>query len=337
MREPFWWEPGWDAPDEPGKPAPPGELSFEQECSLITPEAILALQADFLCDPCGIPLVDPGKRPPNEDGASHVEMVVHAATRVRRLLVACHGEQWRRQETSPCYAAIRKTPLPQIAKLALALMRGRGMPLSEAVAAAVTHIEAEDYVRLNMALGGSYEGSIEKFRLSRQAHKDHLEQVARMPKWNWQRDEHGKLLPVELEAGLKALFPLPGYKGQRERSERLKRFSSFLMSVVREEYPKVVAAEEERKRLRWDEERQRVPREKRSKPLSEQEKWGLVSKEEKGQITVEAGSRLREMKRDGIPPHLFRAAILWVDEWHKESVSATCSEASRARWSARTK
>ena len=43
-------------------------------------------------------------------------------------------------------------------------MRGRDMPLSEAVAAAVTHIEFEDYVRVEMALGGSYQEGIEKFR-----------------------------------------------------------------------------------------------------------------------------------------------------------------------------
>ena len=202
--------------DAEERSALPRETPYEQELALITPEAMLALQTDLLCNSYGIPLVDTRKRRLNEDDATDDEREVYAAQRVCKLLAACHGEKWRRQKTSPCYEAIVKTPLPQIAKLALALMRGRGMPLSEAIAASVTHIEVEDYVRLNMVLGGSFEGSIEKFRLSRQAHKDHLEQVARMPKWNWQKDEHGKLLPVELEAGLKALFPLPGYKGQRD-------------------------------------------------------------------------------------------------------------------------
>ena len=290
MSEPFWWEPGW-ASDDPGRPAPLRELSFEQELALITPEAILALQADLLCNSCGIPLVDTRKRRLNEDDATDDEREVYAARRVCKLLAACHGEKWRRQKTSPCYEAIVKTPLPQIAKLALALMRGRGMPLSEAVAAAVTHIEAEDYVRLNMVLGGSYEGSIEKFRLSRQAHKDHLEQVARMPKWDWQRNEHGKLLPVEFEAGLKALFPLPGCKGERGKQERLKRFLAWLMSVVRDEYPKVVAAEEERTSL---------TRGGKRPPLSEQEKWALVSEEEREQIKVEAGRRLEAIPKPAI-------------------------------------
>ena len=42
------------------------------------------------------PAVDTGKRPPNEDGATHVEREVHAATRVRRLLAVCRDEKWRR-------------------------------------------------------------------------------------------------------------------------------------------------------------------------------------------------------------------------------------------------
>ena len=50
-----------------------------------------------------------------------------------------------------------------------------------------------------------------------------------------------------------------------------------------------------------------------SKPLSEQEKWSLVSEAEREQIRAEAEGRLREMKRDGIPVHLFRVAILWAD------------------------
>ena len=283
--------------DTEERSALPRETPYEQELGLITPEAILTLQADLLCNSCGIPLVDTRKRRLNEDDATDDEREVYAARRVCKLLAACHGEKWRRQRTSPCYEAIVKAPLPQIAKLALALMRGRGMPLSEAVARAVTHIEAEDYVRLNMVLGGSYEGSIEKFRLSRQAHKDHLEQVARMPKWDWQRDEHGKLLPVELEAGLKALFPLPGYKGQRERSERLTRFSAFLMGVIRDEQPD----------------------------------WGEL------RLLSEVARRLEEMKCKGIAPALFRAAILWLDDWYRNRVSGQNSEAGKRGQAAKRK
>ena len=49
--------------------------------------------------------------------------------------------------------------------MALDLMRGGGLPLSEAVDAAVTQIECDDYVRVEMALGGSYLDGIKKFRL----------------------------------------------------------------------------------------------------------------------------------------------------------------------------
>ena len=63
----------------------------------------------------------------------------------------------------------------------------------------------------------------------------------------------------------------------------------------------------------------------------------LCQRTEREQIRAEAERRLREMKCDGIPAHLFRVAILWVDELYKERVSAKRSEASRARWSARTK
>jgi hypothetical protein len=76
---------------------------------------------------------------------------------------------------------------------------------------------------------------------------------------------------------------------------------------------------------------------KSRKPLSEQEKWSLVPKAERGQIRVKAERRLRKMKRDGIPADLFQAAILWVDELHKEHVSAVRSKASRASWGARGK
>jgi hypothetical protein len=70
---------------------------------------------------------------------------------------------------------------PANRKLAVDLRRGRDMPLNESVDAALTHIECEDYVRVEMSLGGSYTEGIEKFRLSRQAHANHLEQLAGMP------------------------------------------------------------------------------------------------------------------------------------------------------------
>ena len=152
-------------------------------------------------------------------------------------------------EESPCHEAITKTPLPQIAKFALDLRRGSDMPLSESVAAAVTHIECEYYVRVEMSLGGSYTEGIEKFRLSRQAHANHLEQRAGMPKWEWQHDERGNKRSVPFKDGLKALFPVFGNRGKRAHAMRIKRFLHFLVGVVRDERPKVAAAEEERERL----------------------------------------------------------------------------------------
>ena len=43
---------------------------------------MLALQAELLCDPCGIPLVDTRKRRLNEDGATHDERECTRRTRV---------------------------------------------------------------------------------------------------------------------------------------------------------------------------------------------------------------------------------------------------------------
>ena len=102
-----------------------------------------------------------------------------------------------------------------------------------------------------------------------------------MPKWEWQRDERGKLRPAQFDPALKALFPLPGCRGKRAQAERLKRFSSFLIGVIRDEHSG------------WDEQ----------------------------QLLSQAEKRLEEMKSDGIPPELLRAAILWVPLWYDEHVS----------------
>jgi hypothetical protein len=312
----------------------PQEITFEKEYALITPEALMSLQAELLCDPCGIPLVDTGKRPPNEDGATHDEMVVHAATRVRRLLAVCRDEKWRRLKTSPCCEAIAKTPLPQIARLALALMRGRGMPSSEAVCAAVTQVECEDYVRVEMALGGSYLDGIEKFRLSRQTHTNYLKQLAGMPKWEWQHDKRGNKRFVPFEDRLKALFPVSGNRGKRAHEMRIERFLHFLVSVARDENPKVVAAEEGREwlkeeRLRRLKAGQRVSDEEKIEPLSEEEKRRLLSEEEQEQITADVRNRLKKMQRAGISPILFRMAVIWARHRFDEHVAKARTEASK--------
>ncbi|MGA7881756.1 MAG: hypothetical protein WBL40_02875 [Terrimicrobiaceae bacterium] len=330
---------GWDQDEEDAfdRPELPREVPFEQELAAIPPEARQALQEEFLA----------GLYEQKDEGkVSHAAMVAEATRHTREFLLACHDEKWRKQKTSPCYEPIAKAPLADIARRTLTLMCNGSVPQDKALALVITEIEAEDYARAEMALGGTYEEGIEKFRLSRQTHANHLDQLARMPKWEWQHDEQGNK-PVPFEDGLKTLFPLPGWKGARRRDEQVRRFTDFLTGIVRDEHSNAVAAEEERERL--EEERlkrlkdrlikvgQRVSEENGSKPLSEQGKWSLVSETEREQIRAEAERRLREMKCDGIPAHLFRVAILWVDELYKERVSAKRSEASRARWSARTK
>ena len=250
---------------------------------------------------------------------SHADMVAEASQRARELLLACHDEKWRREKTSPCYEAIAKAPLADIARRTLAFMCNGPIPQDKAIALVITHIEAEDYARLAMALGGTYEKGIERFRLSRQAHANHLEQLARMPKLEWQYDEQGNKRSPPFEDCLKALFPLPKYKGKRAQAERLRRFSLFLTSVVRDEHPTVVAAEEKRR------------------GISEQEKWGLLSKEERGQIRVAAVGRLEKMKCDGIPPELLRAAILWIPLWYDEHLSYVRKKASEKAHAAKKK
>ena len=70
-----------------------------------------------------------------------------------------------------------------------------------------------------------------------------------MPKGKWQRD-------MSFEEGLEVLFPLesrqrPGrtdYRGARRRKVQRERFKDLLIDFVLGEHPKVLAAEEERKR-----------------------------------------------------------------------------------------
>ena len=146
---------------------------------------------------------------------------------------------------------------------------------------------------------------------------------------------------MPFEDRLKKSFPLPGWKGARRRDEQVRRFIDFLSGIVLDEHPNVVAAEEERECLEEESSRNtgskqgRLCGRGRGSSLSQSKRSCVRGGE--GQIRAEAERRLREMKRDGIPAHLFRVAILWADELYKERVSAMRSEASRARWSARTK
>ena len=54
--------------------------------------------------------------------------------------------------------------------------------MGEAAAAAVAHIKCQDYVRVEMALGGSYMDGVEMFRHAKQVNRNHLEQFARLPR-----------------------------------------------------------------------------------------------------------------------------------------------------------
>jgi hypothetical protein len=124
---------------------------------------------------------------------------------------------------------------------------------------------------------------------------------------------------------------------------RIERFLHFLVSIVRDEHPKVAAAEEERKRL--EEERlkrltkrrikagQGVPKEERIMPLSEEEKRCLLSEEEQEQITVAADECLKKMQRTGIPPILFRTAVIWANLFGEHVAKCTRRrERGKRRW-----
>jgi hypothetical protein len=155
-------------------PALPKEVPLKQELATITPKAMSALHSELLQDPHGIPLGARNWRRSEEEETDNDALVVRASQeaeqRVTKLLATCHGEKWRRQKTSPCYEAIANTRLLAIARLTLTVIRDEGLGLKEAAAAAVTHIEAEDYGRIEESLGGSYEEGIRKFRQSRQDH-----------------------------------------------------------------------------------------------------------------------------------------------------------------------
>jgi hypothetical protein len=150
---------------------------------------------------------------------------------------------------------------------------------------------------------------------------------------------------VPFNDGLKALFPVSGNRGKRAQDMRIERFLHFLVSVARDEHPKVAAAEEERKRL--EEERlkrltkrrikagQGVPKEERIMPLSEEEKRCLLSEEEQEQITAAADECLKKMQRTGIPPILFRTAVTWARRLFGEHVAKVHTDVLKKRNQAR--
>ena len=123
-----------------------------------------------------------------------------------------------------------------------------------------------------------------------------------------------------------------------------KRFKDLLIDFVLGEHPKVLAAEEERNRPekeRWEhllkdrikvkdptEVEEPMPEREEIEPLSHEERWGLLSKEEQKQIQSEAGKRFKKAERTGIPQELFRAARLWATACHEEHVRKERKKAS---------
>ena len=80
-----------DDEDSFDRPELPRELPFEQGLAAIPPEAMRALQEEFLA----------GLYEPEDEGkVSHADMVAEATQRTREFLLACHDEKWRRQKSS---------------------------------------------------------------------------------------------------------------------------------------------------------------------------------------------------------------------------------------------
>ena len=264
------------------RPALPVEIPFEQEFERISPVALTAMQAAFHSESLGVLL--PGKpsrgRPKKRTEPDPATIGVDAALRLRVTLRACHTEKLRRQRESPCYAAIAATTLESLGPSTIQLL-SRGKSLPEAAAAAVAQIESDAYGRLSVSLGGTYEEGLARFVSDQLKHEQHRKAMTALPIWKWQRDAKGNWLPVPYETGLTVLFPLPGYKGERRRTERHTRITRFLAAIVRDEMPE-------------------------SSEI---------------QIRRAVSSRLSLYRRHGFPREVFRAAVLWVNEQQKAHTS----------------
>lgn len=111
--------------------------------------------------------------------------------------------------------------------------------MDDAIDRELTQIEANEFAYFWQESGeGTYEDGLETFNEKRlKEHKEFLDYMKRKPSWNWERDADGRLRPVAIEAGLKALMSYPGFRGCRAHEARERHFTAFLAATLAAEHP----------------------------------------------------------------------------------------------------
>ena len=154
--------------------------------------------------------------------------LVEATAKTFELLEIAYQEKCRKSRESRCQE-LAALPIVEVAKIAVTFMCDRNTPPVEATAKALELLEIAYYGKFGLAGKDSYEAGLKDFAKDKKIDEEFREGVAKIPKWEWQYDEHGRKRPVRFDEGLKALMPLPGYSKARAKDERMTRFKSFLV------------------------------------------------------------------------------------------------------------
>ena len=109
----------------------------------------------------------------------------------------------------------------------------QGNPLVVATEKAFELLEIAYYGKSGLKHPGSYEAGLANFVEGKRIDEKGLAAEAKIPKWDWKYDEHGKKQPVPLNQGLKEFMPLPGYSKAKANDERIARFKPFYVDWLR--------------------------------------------------------------------------------------------------------
>ena len=109
----------------------------------------------------------------------------------------------------------------------------QGNALVVATEKAFELLEIACYGKSGLKHPGSYEAGLANFVEGKRIHEKGLAAEAKIPKWDWKYDEHGKKQPVPLNQGLKEFMPLPGYSKAKANDERIARFKPFYVDWLR--------------------------------------------------------------------------------------------------------
>jgi hypothetical protein len=142
-----------------------------------------------------------------------------------------------------CAKEVAEVPIQEVAKIAALLVREGGLssdennPLVVATAKAFGLLEVAYYGKSGLVNKGSFEAGLAEFVEGKRVDQEFWEGVAKVPKWEWQYDEHGKKLPVPFDGGLTVVIPKPGVKASETADERMVRFRAWLSDFYSEQEP----------------------------------------------------------------------------------------------------